>query len=59
MNKVPMSVLLIDDGEAAVESLIRSLRKWAIEYPSRTARDGAAGLKHYRDWGALGAIPGH
>ena len=44
-SALPLSVLLIDDDDVALEAVQRSLRKHNVYYPVYTACDGLEGLR--------------
>jgi CheY-like chemotaxis protein len=53
----PLSVLLIDDDDVALEAVQRSLRKHNIFYPVYTACDGLEGLDILRETHPTQKIP--
>jgi CheY-like chemotaxis protein len=48
MSDRPLTVLLVDDDDVAVESVIRSLRKHNVEWPVLVAEDGSIALEILR-----------
>jgi len=48
MSERPMQLLLIDDDDVAIESVIRSLRKHDVTWPVVVAEDGNVGLQILR-----------
>lgn len=49
MNKqTPINILIVDDDDVAAESVVRSLRKHAMDFPVTLARDGMEALEILR-----------
>jgi CheY-like chemotaxis protein len=48
MPDLPLTVLLVDDDDVAVESVIRSLRKHNVLWPILVAEDGSIALEILR-----------
>lgn len=49
MNKQPhINILIVDDDDVAAESVVRSLRKHAMDFPITLARDGVEALEILR-----------
>ncbi len=47
-NECKVSILLVDDDDVAAESVVRSLRKHAMDFPVVLARDGLEALEILR-----------
>lgn len=48
MNSLMVNVLIVEDDDVAAESVVRSLRKNAIDFPITLARDGMEALEILR-----------
>ncbi|HTF94492.1 MAG TPA: response regulator [Cellvibrio sp.] len=48
MNSLKVNVLIVEDDDVAAESVVRSLRKNAIDFPITLARDGMEALEILR-----------
>lgn len=44
-NPAKVNILLVDDDDVAAESVVRSLRKHALDFPVTLARDGIEALE--------------
>lgn len=49
MNDHSLSILLVDDDDVAAESVVRSLRKNAMNFPITLAKDGLEALEILRN----------
>lgn len=47
-NTTKVNILLVDDDDVAAESVVRSLRKHAMDFPVTLARDGIEALEILR-----------
>lgn len=47
-NEQKINILLVDDDDVAAESVVRSLRKNAVDFPITLARDGIEALEILR-----------
>ncbi|WP_049629373.1 response regulator [Cellvibrio sp. pealriver] len=47
-NPVKVNILIVDDDDVAAESVVRSLRKHAMDFPVTLARDGIEALEILR-----------
>lgn len=47
-NPLKLNILLVDDDDVAAESVVRSLRKNAMDFPITLARDGVEALEILR-----------
>lgn len=47
-NQTKVNILLVDDDDVAAESVVRSLRKHAMDFPVTLARDGIEALEILR-----------
>lgn len=57
MKRFPLTILLIDDDDVAIESAQRNLKKCGIDYPVITAHDGQEGLDILRGKSDHGKLP--
>ena len=57
MSKTPLSILLIEDDDVAIEAAKRNLKKNGIEFPIYTAFNGREGLAALRGEGPDGVLP--
>lgn len=55
--KTPLSILLIEDDDVAIEVTKRNLKKCGVEFTIYTALNGLEGLQALRGEGRDGALP--
>lgn len=48
INEAKINILLVDDDDVSAESVVRSLRKNAVDFPITLARDGMEALEILR-----------
>lgn len=48
INQLKVNILIVEDDDVAAESVVRSLRKNAIDFPITLARDGVEALEILR-----------
>ncbi|WP_331346600.1 response regulator [Cellvibrio sp. UBA7661] len=48
-NPTKVNILIVDDDDVAAESVVRSLRKHAMDFPITLARDGIEALEILRE----------
>ncbi|AQT59681.1 two-component system response regulator [Cellvibrio mixtus] len=49
INEQKINILLVDDDDVSAESVVRSLRKNAVDFPITLARDGMEALEILRE----------
>ncbi len=57
MHKAPLSILLIEDDDVAIEAAKRNLKKNKVDFPIFTALNGREGLAALRGEGPDGPLP--